>query len=739
MKTALIFGITGQDGSYLAEYLLSLGYRVVGVSRRVSVPTDERIRHLRSNDKFLVVEGDVTDPFCVSSIINSCQPDEVFNLAAQSHVHTSFSQPHLTTDSTYIGCLNILASIRSLGYASKTRFYQASSSEMYGSSVSHRNEDRNSKEIFGYVTFPDDLVNKGARPVCFQDENTPMLPNSPYAIAKLAAHHLCRVYRDSYGIFACSGILFNHECLSAETPLLVKDTRGIFQIVTPDELMPLRKHGASSQGHVPAGWSVWDGGSWTPIKYITATKRRHGDNDHVVMSIETRAGVVDVTNHHRMLKEDYSEIQARQLVKGDSLATASALPHPTSISLLTKEMAAFLGYMVAEGHVAIDETHARFTNKDSSLLNCVADLWNRLFLGSVRYGHGVSGFTGEDIPYIELTGAGQHAYAILRDAMYHRTGKKRVPVQILNADIGLQKEFLEAYYAGDGLKAGNGDSIKTNSPLLALGILWIYSNHGKQCTVYKEQRGDKAYYQLNVLTGSLKGRHLLKPRSHVRRKVVSNRPTEWVFDIETDSNRLMAGVGTVIVHNSERRGEAFVTSKITKHVARWKKAELDTQVIDLVPRLKLGNLDAQRDWGHAEDYVRAMHAMLQQPAADDYVVATGESHTVREFLIEAFKAVGLDITNNLDAYVQIDRSLMRPSEVPMLRGDASKARTILGWSPKVSFADLARRMVYSDLSKLGVHNELETVPQPERPQQPVQFNKGTGFVPNRRGCSPARA
>ena len=186
---AIIFGITGQDGSYLAELLLEKGYEVVGITRRVSVPTLIRVTHILP--KIKIIEGDITDAFSVSNVIKEEAPDEIYNLAAQSHVGTSFKQPSLTWDVTAGGVLNILEAIRYSGRKDDIKFYQASSSEMFG-------KNYNLREGF-------------AEMIKYQDEKTPFMPQSPYAIAKLAAHHLVRNYRDSYGIFACSGILFNHE------------------------------------------------------------------------------------------------------------------------------------------------------------------------------------------------------------------------------------------------------------------------------------------------------------------------------------------------------------------------------------------------------------------------------------------------------------------------------------------------------------------------------------------------
>lgn len=327
MKHALITGITGQDGSYLAELLLGSDYKVIGASRRVSTTNDERIRHLLGHPNFEVVNGDVTDALCVAGLVRKYQPDELYNLAAQSHVGVSFTEPAHTTQVSYLGCLYCLESVRL--FSPRTKFYQASSSEIFGRSY-----------------------NIGADGWCCQNEQTPMLPNSPYAIAKLAAHNLVRVYREGYGLFACSGILFNHE--------------------------------------------------------------------------------------------------------------------------------------------------------------------------------------------------------------------------------------------------------------------------------------------------------------------------------------------------SPRRGDQFVTKKICRYLARYVQHG-DSE------RLVLGNLNSCRDWGHAKDYVLAMWQMLQQTKPDDFIIATGETRTVREFLHEAIEAAGLpDLLAS--GQVRSDDALFRPNEVPFLRGDASKAKRVLGWCPRVSFKELVREMVLHEVS-----------------------------------------
>lgn len=206
-KSALITGITGQDGSYLAEFLLEKGYEVHGIKRRASSFNTERIDHIyqsphEENARFRLHYGDLTDTSNLTRIIHEVQPDEVYNLGAQSHVAVSFEAPEYTADVDAIGTLRMLEAIRFLGMEKKTRFYQASTSELYG------------------------LVQEIP-----QKETTPFYPRSPYAVAKLYAYWITVNYRESYGMYACNGILFNHESpRRGETFVTRKITRGIANI-----------------------------------------------------------------------------------------------------------------------------------------------------------------------------------------------------------------------------------------------------------------------------------------------------------------------------------------------------------------------------------------------------------------------------------------------------------------------------------------------------------------------------
>jgi GDPmannose 4,6-dehydratase len=207
MKKALITGVTGQDGAYLAEFLLGKGYEVHGMKRRSSLFNTARIDHLyqdphEEHRRFILHHGDMTDSSSLQRIIQQVVPDEIYNLAAQSHVAVSFEEPEYTANSDALGTLRVLEAIRILGLARKTRFYQASTSELYG------------------------LVRETP-----QKETTPFYPRSPYGVAKLYAHWITVNYREAYGMYACNGILFNHESpIRGETFVTRKITRALARI-----------------------------------------------------------------------------------------------------------------------------------------------------------------------------------------------------------------------------------------------------------------------------------------------------------------------------------------------------------------------------------------------------------------------------------------------------------------------------------------------------------------------------
>ncbi len=262
MKKALITGVTGQDGAYLAEFLLAKGYEVHGIKRRSSLFNTGRIDHIyedphNPHPRFILHYGDLTDSSSLIHIVQKVQPDEIYNLGAQSHVQVSFEQPEYTADTDALGPLRLLEAIRILGLEHKTKFYQASTSELYG------------------------LVQEIP-----QKETTPFYPRSPYAVAKMYAYWICVNYREAYGIYACNGILFNHESpLRGETFVTRKITRGLARIKAGlqsqlflGNLSALRDWG-HARDYVEMQWLMLQQDK--PQDYVIATGRQHSVREFV--------------------------------------------------------------------------------------------------------------------------------------------------------------------------------------------------------------------------------------------------------------------------------------------------------------------------------------------------------------------------------------------------------------------------------------------------------------------------
>ena len=263
-KIALIFGITGQDGSYLAEFLIKKGYLVHGVKRRSSSFNTGRIDHLYQDphDKgkvFFLHYGDVTDTISVSALIKKINPDEIYNLAAQSHVAVSFEVPEYTANADALGALRILESIRFHRLQKKTKFYQAGTSEMFGK----------------VATIP-------------QSEKTTFYPRSPYGVAKLYAHWITVNYRESYNIFACNGILFNHESpLRGETFVTKKIINGICRIKAGLQKrlyignLDAKRDWGHAEDYVEAMWKMLQ--KKTPSDYVIATGKQYSVKEFIIM------------------------------------------------------------------------------------------------------------------------------------------------------------------------------------------------------------------------------------------------------------------------------------------------------------------------------------------------------------------------------------------------------------------------------------------------------------------------
>lgn len=326
-KTALISGITGQDGAYLSELLLEKGYAVHGIQRRSSLPNTSRIDHLmleqyEANPNFVLHYGDLTDATNLIRIIQEIRPDEIYNLAAQSHVQVSFEAPEYTANADALGVLRLLEAIRLLGLSQRTRFYQASTSELFGK------------------------VQETP-----QRETTPFYPRSPYAAAKIYAYWITINYREAYGIYACNGILFNHESpLRGETFVTRKITRAVGRIKTGLQNtlylgnLDAKRDWGFAGDYVTAMWSMLQQES--PDDYVIATGETHTVREFVELAFQ-HAGIsiewigtgveefgVDVNNGRVLVRIDpqYFRPTEVDLLHGDPTKASEKLGWQPKVS-----------------------------------------------------------------------------------------------------------------------------------------------------------------------------------------------------------------------------------------------------------------------------------------------------------------------------------------------------------------------------------------------------------------------
>ncbi len=718
-KKALITGITGQDGSYLTELLLGKGYEVYGIIRRASTFNTERIDHIyqdphESGRRLHLVYGDLNDASSLNKILRDVQPDEIYNLGAQSHVRVSFDIPEYTGEVSGIGTLRLLEAIRETGLH-KTRFYQASSSELFGKV----------QEV------P-------------QRETTPFYPRSPYGVAKLYAYWITVNYRESYGLFACNGVLFNHETTAAFMPVFCRrsgelgfDIRPVCEIVEFDETI------SRYQSKPVSGIQVWGKEGWVDVSHASAYPHDvERDNKHPRF-INARSAAYMATSSHVAFLEDGVEKGTGDLGIGDRLEMID-LPASDERNSMSLEEAELMGMMVGDGSITYAKKgiglQGKFTNSNPDVRERFNTLWKLVTGGTTRFYPTRSGFNPEKVVGQLILVGGSNWLRSLD--LYTRDRKKRAPKGILNTTKEAQLAFLKGYNITDGLKANRCTyefkNFKTNSATLAMGLWYlIEQTTGQEINLTIEQTSDgRLFYSLNLLSPidrlgkeekirelALAGagqremerltgisrtfirkiqhggsacleHHRKKPASEIKKIIELDNYEGWFYDLETASGEFHCGIGTCHVHNSPRRGETFVTRKITRAAASIK--------LGLQDKLYLGNLEAKRDWGYAGDFVTAMWLMLQQDEPDDYVIATGETHSVREFLDEAFGHLDLDWKQ----YVEIDPRYFRPAEVDLLVGDASKARGKLGWEPRITFKELARMMVDADLSDLKKKHNL---------------------------------
>jgi len=634
-RVALITGITGQDGSYLCEFLLEKDYYVYGLIRRASDFNTRRIDHLYGNPRLKLEYGDLGDSGNLLSILGRIKAKhpqmdrlEVYNLAAMSHVKVSFEMPEYTANIDAVGTLRLLEAIRASDLETITRFYQASTSELFGQ----------------VAEIP-------------QSEKTPFHPRSPYGVAKLYAHWIVKNYRESYGMFACSGILFNHESVIASSPVLYKvpgtdliDIRPIEELVIHVCDIGFNRELHSYQQGVPSrDVFIWDG-KWVKVTCASGYPNSNKKPKYII----SENAAYCTTEEHPIIMGDKSEKETKAIVIGDKVNLVP-YPEPETYSDLSEKEAILLGLIVGDGYT--------FEGNDHALPNFTE--WLRSF------------------------------------NFYNDDKTKRIPIQILNASEEIQLAFLRGYNACSHCF----ENFTTTSATLAAGLTYLISRTTKQRYAINIEE-DFGVFSIDLRNnGSIEKTSepmITQIESNVVKNIITIEDYQgYFYDLETESGTFHTGVGQGHVHNSPRRGPTFVTRKVTMALGNILRGKQE--------RLVLGNLDAKRDWGHAKDYIRAMWMMLQGEQPEDYVVSSNETHTVREFIERVFALKGFQIHwkgSGIDEIgydaisgrelIFISPEYFRPAEVDLLHGDSTKIREKLGWRPQYSFQDLIEEMVAAD-------------------------------------------
>jgi len=609
MKVAFLTGITGMDGSYLTEYLLDKGYDVWGMIRRCSNLNTTRIDHIFHHPRLFLRYGELIDSSSLHRMFSEIEQRygedlerlEFYNLGAMSHVRVSFDEPEYTAQTDGVGVLKCLELILHSNMRDKIRFYQASTSELFGKV----------QEI------P-------------QTETTPFYPRSPYAVAKLFGYWTTKNYREAYGLFACNGILFNHESVPGGSPILYRRSDGRIDI------RPIREMETE-------GVEVLDDGGWTRVQAVS----HYRSETKTVFPIRTQTASLDLTTGHPVILANGMDKYCQDVTDKDVLMTIG-FRYTEKPSSLSVEACEWIGRLY----------HSSFSSYEDKMMVHHEDEEDRimmLFLWTQVCGR--RGYQSQP----------DRTVFTLPDTFptdfWNQDGTVRIPREILNGD----RSQREAFLTGFGTTFPSG----TFSPTLLQGLIYLSG----EAHVWLGRVGD--------------------------RTVVSDPSTVDYYDVMTASGRFHCGLGDGLVHNSPRRGATFVTRKITLGLNKILRGETD--------RLVLGNLDAQRDWGHARDYCEGMWRILQHDEPDDYVLATNETHSVREFVETSFALRGIEIgwkgegVDEVGYDKETGRDLIfihpkyfRPAEVDLLIGDATKARDRLGWRPTIRFDELVCEMVNHD-------------------------------------------
>lgn len=755
-KTALIFGVTGQDGSYLTEFLLKKNYKVVGVTRRSSTDTTERIKYAKQDINFVLEEGDVTDYSSVYGLFAKYKPDEVYNLAAQSHVGTSFKQPAYTFEVNAKGPLNILEVMR-------TNF---SSAKMYQACHDIKTQALTPDGIKNYTD-----LNIGDL-VYTLNEDSGAIELKPIKKILSYDYNGDMIYLESRRI---------NQLVTPNHKIILSNDNGGYERCEAQNLKLLFKYDRTSKYSMPTGITVGNNSEKIKLKkppknsnhYKNLIKEIESNLYAIIMGLYLGDGYIK-----SYIKKSSMSREERQKYR-DENGRFSTITKPKK---KIKEYSTRVEFAIPKNDKArnlicntLSKANIEYDSNDTIVWFSCYGLSKKLQedCGRKFDGKYISDWIyNKDRQFLEnlLTGL---LYSDGDAKRQYYTSNEKLAVGVirliyslgyhasLQIDDELRSVWFEkdrryinktttSYIIGIGYSGKNklyknhitnkkyNDKVwclevedNHNFMIIRDGKIAISGNSTSEMfgsnysikTIAKEVDVDCDLLNCKaVMTyGPIKCQNEDTPFSPNSPYAAAKLAAHNLVKNYRDAYGLHASSGVLFNHESERRGEQFVTRKITKwfgEFSKWYEPVFNLgQLVDRdeenyiykglygadgFPKLRLGNLDAERDWGHAEDYVRAMWLMLQQDNPDDYVVATGESHTVREFLDEVFSHYRdenyPEVKMDWESCVVIDPQFYRPSEVEFLKGDASKAKKVLGWEPKVSFKELVKRMVEADLN-----------------------------------------
>lgn len=702
---SLITGITGQDGGFLTKYLLERGEQVIGLKRRTSTNTLENIRDFLDHPNFSIVEGDVTDYSSIFSLLFEHTPDCIYNLAAQSHVTTSFSQPFYTTQVNYIGQLNLLESLRALKDNYTPKLYFAC-------------HDKETKILTPNGIKSYDEVSVGDL-VYSINENTREIEIKPI-INKINYHYK----GDMVGIKSRrinQLVTPNHKVLFCDDTDLIKDDAS--------NLTNYIKHSSVSKYSMPVGKHY---GKKNDDIILETSKENHSKNiiDKIdcysyalIMGLYLGDGYIK-SKKYKTRNISRSEFRNNR----DDSGKFKAIKNDN----YTKEKR-----LTSRIEFAIPE--------NDKARNLICSLFDSL---GFEYGK------NDTIVWLSCYGLSKK---LLEDCGIKFDGKF-IPEWVYDYDIKFLQNLLK------GLLYSDGDADRqyfTSNEKLMTDVVRLVFSLGYYPSVNKRDETVSWYAKENRYIRSTTPRYNISIGFTGKNKIYSNHIQKkyyndlvWCLEVEDNHNFLIIRDGKIafsgnctsetfgknydlvegkkqqgintefapqspygvaklaafhltriyreaygifacsgILHNheSEYRGELFLTRKVTKYVAELYHAK---EAGRSIPKLQLGNLDAYRDWSYAGDMVRAMHLILSQPEPADYVVSSDECHSVREFVELAFKCIG---ENYLD-HIEINPKFFRPAEVDYLCGDSKEIRE-LGWQPEIDFKQLVTIMVEADIAR----------------------------------------